>query len=156
MLSWAFSRVPRDREPYVQQQIPSWHGPVKDGEGRWIVSHVMNQDFAVWAGQGRVADRTREALGASDRGVVMLRRQLQADLDAIARGADPKGLIRDPAANRRVALPVAMRKWLVDGFTREQFLGHPIYGKRPTEYIFQSGQPGSVRTAYLEAMGLDG
>jgi len=155
-VTWAFSRVPNEREPYVQGQIPSWHGPIKDRDGRWITSHVMNQDFVTWVGQGRIADRTQEQLGASDRGVVLLRRQLLSDLEAIANGRDPKGLIRDPAANRRVELPVALRKWLVDGFSREQLLVHPIYGKRPAEYIFQYGQPEHVRAAYRQALGLDG
>jgi hypothetical protein len=43
---WHFSRVPREREPYVQNSIPTWQGPIADpATGRWITSHVMNQDF---------------------------------------------------------------------------------------------------------------
>jgi len=61
-------------------------------------------------GQGRIADRTKENLGASDRGISMLRKQLFRDLDAIADGNDPKGLIRDPARNRSVELPNIGRK----------------------------------------------
>ena len=28
--------------------------------GRWITTHVMNQDFVAWVGQGTIADRTQE------------------------------------------------------------------------------------------------
>jgi 5,5'-dehydrodivanillate O-demethylase oxygenase subunit len=49
-VTWCFSRVPKEREPYEQDRIPSWHGPVKDpATGRWISSHIMNQDFIAWA-----------------------------------------------------------------------------------------------------------
>ena len=61
-VTWAFNRVPKEYEPYEQERIPSWHGPTHHADGSWITSHVMNQDFASWAGQGRIADRTRERL----------------------------------------------------------------------------------------------
>ena len=50
-ITWAFSRVPKEREPYVQDRIPTWQGPIADEKtGRWITSHVMNQDFVTWVG----------------------------------------------------------------------------------------------------------
>lgn len=154
-VTWAFNRVPREREPYVQQRIPSWRGPLRHEDGSWITSHVMNQDFVMWLGQGRIADRTRERLGASDRGVIMLRRRLLADIEALARGEEPKGLVRDPGVNRAVPLPVAMRRFLVDGVTRRELLEHPLFGRHAKEYIFQYGQPEQVRAEYLAAMGLE-
>ena len=60
----------------------------------------MNQDFVTWVGQGRIADRNKEYLSPSDRGIVMIRRRFLRDLEAIARGEDPKAVIRDPALNR--------------------------------------------------------
>jgi 5,5'-dehydrodivanillate O-demethylase len=154
-VTWAFNRVPREREPYVQQRIPSWRGPLRHEDGSWITSHVMNQDFVMWLGQGRIADRTRERLGASDRGVIMLRRRLLADIEALARGEEPKGLVRDPGVNRAVPLPVAMRRFLVDGVPRRELLEHPLLGRHAKEYIFQYGQPEQVRAEYLAAMGLE-
>ena len=107
---WHFSRVPREREPYVQNSIPTWQGPIADpATGRWITSHVMNQDFVTWVGQGRIADRSQEYLAPSDRGIVMIRRRFLDDIKAIAEGKDPKAIIRDPAANRAIVLPVAER-----------------------------------------------
>ena len=41
----------------------------------------MNQDFVAWVGQGRIADRTKEKLGVTDRGIVMMRRLLKQSAD---------------------------------------------------------------------------
>ena len=154
-MTWAFNRVPREREPYVQERIPAWRGPVKDETtGRWITSHVMNQDFVAWVGQGRVADRTQENLGSSDRGIAMLRRHFFDELDAIAQGKDPKGLVRDPEKNACLALPVAGRHLFVDGLTREQLKAHPILGRHLNDYAFQYGQPDNVKEAFRDAMGI--
>ena len=155
-VTWAFTRVPREREPYVQGKIPAWRGPVQDEvNGGWISSHIMNQDFVAWVGQGTVADRTKEHLGLSDRGIIMQRQRFLNDLEAIARGGDPKAIIRDPAVNQNVPLPVAERKLLVDGLTRAELLAHPILGKQYAgDYIFQAGQPEEVRAAFKEAMGI--
>ena len=155
-VTWAFTRVPKEREPYVQGKIPAWRGPVRDEQnGGWISSHIMNQDFVAWVGQGVVADRTKEHLGLSDRGIILQRQRFLNDLEAIARGEDPKAVIRDPAVNKNVPLPVAERKLLVDGLTRAELLAHPILGKQYAgDYIFQAGQPEEVRAAFKEAMGI--
>jgi 5,5'-dehydrodivanillate O-demethylase oxygenase subunit len=155
-VTWAFSRVPRESEPYVQERIPAWQGPVKDpATGRWISSHIMNQDFVAWIGQGTIADRSAEHLATSDRGVLLLRKRFLADMDAVARGEDPKATIRDPELNRAVPLPVAERKLLIEGVTREELKRHPILGRQLQEgYPFQIGQPADVRAAYEAAMGV--
>ena len=159
-VGWFFSRVPTDREPYVQQRIPYWTAPAKDPQtGDWITSHVMNQDFVAWAGQGAVADRTREHLARSDRGVIMLRRRFLADMERVAKGGDPKAVIRDSKVNECVALPVAGREALVEGLTREQ-----LHGLEPgaaqgaaarRDFAWLAGQPEEVARAYAEAMGRD-
>jgi len=155
-VTWSFSRVPRDREPYVQQSIPAWRGPVQDAStGRWITSHVMNQDFIAWIGQGTITDRTREHLGTSDAGIIMMRQRFLKDIEAIGRGEDPKATIRDPAVNRCVTLPIADRKRLVEGVSAEEATRGPIgAGRLATDYVFQAGQPREVRKAYAAAMGL--
>ena len=58
----------------------------------------MNQDFVTWVGQGRIADRSKEYLAPSDRGIVMIRRRFLDDIKAIAEGKDPTAIIRDPRA----------------------------------------------------------
>jgi 5,5'-dehydrodivanillate O-demethylase len=154
-VTWAFERVPKGREPYEQDSIPSWHGPIKDpSTGRWLTSHVMNQDFIAWSGQGRVADRSKEHLGLSDRGILMLRKRFFDELDRLPEGKDPKGIIRDSCVNECVSLPIAHRSVFVDGLTLDELLDHPIFGAQLRGYVFQAGQPEEVRTAYEDAMGI--
>ena len=138
-----YARVPKDREPYVQASIPSWYGPVKDADGNWINSHVMNQDFIAWAGQGAIADRTKEHLGRSDRGIVMMRKRFLDDIEAMRDGNDPKAVFRDPERNRNVKLPVVGRELLQTGLTLEQIAANPARASvvTPRSYVFQFGQP---------------
>jgi 5,5'-dehydrodivanillate O-demethylase len=157
-VGWFFSRVPAEREPYVQSRIPYWTSPARDAHGRWITTHLMNQDFLAWAGQGTVADRGKEHLGRSDRGIVMMRRRFLADLERIARGeGDPKAVIRDPGVNACVRLPVAGREAFTRGLTREERerLGRDgvLGGAAQREFAWLAGQPEDVRRAWRDAMG---
>jgi 5,5'-dehydrodivanillate O-demethylase oxygenase subunit len=105
-------------------------------------------------GQGTIADRTREHLGTSDAGIIMMRQRFLKDIDAIARGEDPKATIRDPEINRCVSLPIAERKRLVEGMSLEELAKHPLGLGQLTDYVFQAGQPREVRRAYAAAMGI--
>jgi 5,5'-dehydrodivanillate O-demethylase oxygenase subunit len=91
---WHYTRVPAESEPYRQQRVPYWTSPALDEHQRPVTTHVINQDIIAWVGQGRIADRTKERLGRSDRGITMLRRALRASLEAVAMGLDPKGVFR--------------------------------------------------------------
>src|SRR6266536_4328168 len=109
-VGWFFDRVPTEMEPCTQDHIPYWYGPTKDPRtGRWITTHVMNQDFVAWTSQGAVADRTQEYLGESDRGVIMMRKRMLEEAEVVARGGEPKAVIRDPQINKRVDLPIVDR-----------------------------------------------
>ncbi len=154
-ITWKYTRVPKEREPYVQPSIPTWYGPIADGDGRLIDTHVMNQDFVAWVGQGRIADRTQEHLGASDRGVVALRRRFFDELDKLAAGGEPKGLIRDPARNIRVMLPMMDRSKLLASLPAAEIQADPRLVLFYTTYIFQAGQPEKVRREQSEAMGFE-
>ena len=155
-VGWFFTRVPRDREPLAQDSIPCWHAPVADAAtGRWITSHIMNQDFVGWVGQGAITDRRREHLGRSDRGIIMMRQRFFQDLDAVAAGGEPKAIVRDPEVNRCIALPIIGRRQFLEGLTREEIdAGSERPGTAPRrEFPFLVGQPEEVRRAYDEAMG---
>ncbi len=154
-VTWHFSRVPTECDPYVQTMIPSWEGPIKDPlTGRWITSHVMNQDFVAWVGQGRIADRTKEHLSASDRGITLIRKRFFDDLAAIERGEDPKGIVRDPTVNECIRLPLIDREIYTDGLDRQAVMDDPSLDPR-RGYSLQAGQPEWVRRMWLEAMGFD-
>ena len=83
----------------------------------------------------------------------MYRRRLLADLEAIARGEDPKGLIRDERRNRAVSLPMTARHLLTEGLTRAELEADPVLGMMARRYILQYGQPEEVARQYEEAMG---
>jgi 5,5'-dehydrodivanillate O-demethylase oxygenase subunit len=154
-VTWAFERVPKGCEPYDQGPIPSWHGPIREpGTGRWLSSHVMNQDFIAWVGQGKIADRTKEHLGQSDRGILMLRKRFLEELARMDAGHDPKAIIRDERLNGCVQLPIAHRSIFVDGLPLEELLAHPLFAAQLKGYVFQAGQPPAIRKQYEEAMGL--
>lgn len=65
---------------------------VEDG---WWGLASREQDRAAQESQGLIADRSRETLATSDRGVVMFRRMLVEAIAAVERGEDPPGVIRD-------------------------------------------------------------
>jgi 5,5'-dehydrodivanillate O-demethylase oxygenase subunit len=156
-ITWMYSRVPKDREPYVQNKIPYWYGPIDDPQtGRKITSHIMNQDFIAWIGQGEIADRSKEHLGMSDQGVVMMRRRFFDDLEVMKKGGDPKAILRDLAENQCVELPLIGGDVLREGLAREQLAAAPRLAAlaTPDRYIFQAGQPAEIRQAYEEAMGI--
>ena len=60
---------------------------------------VQAQDHMAWETQGPIADRTRERLTSSDRGVIMLREVMMREMKKMQQGLDPLGVIRDPAQN---------------------------------------------------------
>jgi 5,5'-dehydrodivanillate O-demethylase len=138
-VAWFNDPVPGP-EPLVQARIPCWYGPVTDpATGRLITSHVMNQDFVAWIGQGPVADRTREHLGESDRGVILLRRRMLEEAAVVAAGGDPKAVVRDPDRNRRLALPRV-----------RQGAGAPmgVQLDRPRPMLWHAGQPPELAAEY--------
>ncbi len=156
-VGWFFDRVPEEMEPFQQDRIPYWYGPIRDEQtGRWITSHVMNQDFVAWVGQGMGADRTQEHLGESDRGVILMRRRLLDEAKVVAAGSEPKGLIRDPEQNACVQLPIIDRERFTVGYSLEDVReGRVPPNVCPQSFIFQAGQPPEITRAYRAAMGLD-
>lgn len=66
-------------------------------EGDWWGIDLQDQDRMAIEQQGAIADRTNEHLVASDVGIVRMRRMLREGMEAVERGEDPIGIIRDPA-----------------------------------------------------------
>lgn len=95
------------REPGAAPQttIPHWENPYRDENGHLIVDTVNGHDLTIFLAQGAIADRTTERLGASDAGIVLLRKVFREQLEKIARGEDPKAVVRDPAKNRIIEVP---------------------------------------------------
>jgi 5,5'-dehydrodivanillate O-demethylase oxygenase subunit len=154
-ITWTFVPVPPSRRPFVQERVPHWVGPIKDeATGRWLSRAVMNQDFIAWVGQGTIADRTRENLSPSDKGIAMIRRRFFQDMEAIARGEDPKGVIRDPGVAACVELPTYERELLVAGLELDAMAEHTLLRHQIRTYVYQEGQPDAIWADYARAMGL--
>jgi 5,5'-dehydrodivanillate O-demethylase len=153
-IAWFFVRVPKGREPYVQKRVPTWRSPIQDDAGRWITSHVINQDIVAWVGQGRIADRTLENLRSSDVGISMMRQRFFAEMEAVAAGRDPMGVIRDPVAAKNVALPNMMREANTEGLPLAELRKHPLLGPRLEGFRFHVGQPAEVEREFAAAMGI--
>ena len=66
---------------------------------RFRLNEVQAQDHMAWETQGPIADRTRERLATSDRGIVLLREMMKREILKVQQGLDPKGVVRDPAQN---------------------------------------------------------
>jgi 5,5'-dehydrodivanillate O-demethylase len=97
---WYHAYVPPADTPVPQHlldRVPVYEPPVKDDRGNFLMNYIHAQDIMAWTTQGPIADRTREKLGASDMGVVMYRRMLFREMEKVARGEDPIGILRGKA-----------------------------------------------------------
>jgi 5,5'-dehydrodivanillate O-demethylase len=112
----------------------------------------MNQDIVAWVGQGRISDRTKENLGASDRGIAMIRNRFFEEVEVVAAGGEAKGVIRDAEAAKCVSLPVATVGLFRDGMNREEYLASFWYGRRLDDFRWHARQPANVRDAFRRAV----
>ena len=85
--------------------------PLHDEQGEWLRDYVDGQDICAWVTQGPVADRTREHLGRSDLGVIMLRKLYFEQMERVEAGQDPNCTFRDPAQNTCIELPMEREKF---------------------------------------------
>lgn len=156
---WHYAPLPKDMPAVDQDPVPHWYGPVTDDNGELITSHILNQDFAAWVGQGVIADRTSEHLGRSDEGIILLRKRLFADIERVSQGEDPRGIVRDPELNTCIALPLDRPQLYREGVDREFFEWRlkRVFDWRLSDdpsYAMQAGQPAHVRHAFEKAMGI--
>jgi 5,5'-dehydrodivanillate O-demethylase oxygenase subunit len=78
-------------------------------DGWWgIASH--DQDRVAQESQGPIYDRTKEHLGASDQGVIMLRAMIKESIDAVRQGKDPIWIIRDTSQNENITFDASMQE----------------------------------------------
>jgi 5,5'-dehydrodivanillate O-demethylase len=101
---------------HLLDEVPVFEVPCRRPDGEFQLDLLDAQDVMAWSTQGPVAKRECERLGWTDRGVILLRKILNRELDKVARGEDPMGVIRDPA-NARIDIPVEHGKDMYsDGF----------------------------------------
>ncbi|MDA1174601.1 MAG: aromatic ring-hydroxylating dioxygenase subunit alpha [Chloroflexi bacterium] len=105
-ITWFFYRGAPGTHVERQNTIPFWYVPLYDDRGRVTAELVNHQDFAAWVTQEPIADRSKEILGESDRGIILYRKLLQDQMALVADGGDPMNTIRSEAENEAVALPL--------------------------------------------------
>jgi 5,5'-dehydrodivanillate O-demethylase len=109
---------------HLLRDVPSFDVPIWDEGGEYFLEMTHAADIMAWVTQAPIADRTREALGTPDRGLILLRQVMQRELKNVAEGRDPLNVIRDPSANTYIDLPMEKDKdGYKDGF-RSLFLRH--------------------------------
>ena len=81
------------------QIMPDDKGP----DGEYALDNFNSQDRMAWETQGAVYDRTREHLGVTDVGVVMLRKLLDEQIAIVEAGGEPMAVLRDPAKNEMIS-----------------------------------------------------
>ena len=102
---WVMCHPKLDGEPDQRDEdVPLFFPPLiqLDEQGRVrfdILDSNSAQAVAAWITQGSIADRTKESLGRSDKGVIMFRRMLEENLRIVEDGGDPMNTFRDPASN---------------------------------------------------------
>jgi 5,5'-dehydrodivanillate O-demethylase oxygenase subunit len=103
---------------HLLEKVHTYEVPYQDVQGNYIMDNVDGQDMMAWISQGAIADRSKENLASTDRGVAMYRRTLRRELKKIEQGLDPMALVRDPVRNVRIDLPNEKKKHHnSDGFT---------------------------------------
>lgn len=80
--------------------------PMTNEDGSYRMEMVLAQDVMAWETQGAIADRTKEYLGEADRGVVILRRLMRQQIDAVREGRLPLGVKPAGSGDRLIELDV--------------------------------------------------
>ncbi|HYF19859.1 MAG TPA: Rieske 2Fe-2S domain-containing protein [Ramlibacter sp.] len=100
---------PGEQVPGPQEKVPYFKIPVpieENGTIRWgdMDAHAT-QDMAAWIAQGPVAERHKELLGESDKGIRLLRQMFKEQIEVVAKGGDPLNVFRDPAQAHNIRIP---------------------------------------------------
>ena len=84
-------RTPRgERHPRMRLNGKTWDQLTEEEHQR------MPNDYEAQVGQGAITFHSEERLTSTDRGVVMFRRKLREQIDAVHAGRDPVGVAFDP------------------------------------------------------------
>ncbi len=109
---WYTCHVPRVGERQApQDSVPYHRVPIRDEAGFLIGDFIDAQDVLAWVGAGPIVDRSREALGESDRGVILYRQMLEEGMAAVEAGREPMNVFREPGSNQNIPLPQEENKF---------------------------------------------
>ena len=117
---WYNTYKPEGVDVPRQDEIPLYEVPFLDERGDYILDFVDGQDIMTWVTQGAIADRTRENLARSDKGILLLRRVLEEEMEKVSRGEDPLAVVR--TEHEVIELPQEVHKFLDGAGFRTEFL----------------------------------
>jgi 5,5'-dehydrodivanillate O-demethylase len=86
----------------------------KNDAGEFHMEDFSSQDHMAWETQGPIADRAKEHLGESDRGILLFRKLLRDQIRAVQNGGDPLGINTDAEKDEVIRL-------IPEGFTAFSF-----------------------------------
>ncbi len=91
--------------PVEQPEDPpvSYAASAKNPDGTYKMEKVWMQDYMAWETAGPIYERSSEHLATADKGLLLYRKMLKAEIDKVKRGRDPLGVMRDAAKNRLIA-----------------------------------------------------
>ncbi|HEY2987259.1 MAG TPA: hypothetical protein VGL11_06010, partial [Candidatus Binatia bacterium] len=72
--------------------------------GEFHLEDFPSQDHMAWETQGPIADRAKEHLGETDRGIILFRKLLRDQVRAVEKDGDPIGVNLDPAKDEVIRL----------------------------------------------------
>jgi 5,5'-dehydrodivanillate O-demethylase oxygenase subunit len=107
----------KDRTP-ADADVPWSYFPIRDEQGRYRLEHVLVQDAMAWETQGAVTDRSEEHLGVGDEGIIVFRKVLREQIEAVRQGRDPLGVVRHADKSRVMEFAVINER--IGVFPREQ------------------------------------
>ena len=130
---------PQTTIPFYEVTLPH---PDEHGQPIWpLLDNAPGQDLMAWMTQGKIADRPTEKLGLSDKGIIMYRRLLKAQLERMERGEELMNEFRDPARNELIPVPQEMRGGINFPFRAQGNSGLEVWRLRT---------PGTVQELYPE------
>lgn len=102
---YVYRPAPGARAPR-QEQVPYRVATVRASDGRWLVDYTFTQDYAAWITQGPIAQRDKEKLGESDRGIILFRGMLREQLRVLEDGGRPMNVF--PVGEMTAPLPLPL------------------------------------------------
>ena len=135
--------------PHLLDKVHVYDVPFRDADGEFIMDNIDGQDMMVWITQGAIADRTRENLGASDKGIAIYRRVLRREIKKVEEGIDPIGVRPRPGAQSAASTCRTRRKkhHNSDGFASCMLRTHAKYSPIADDLvrIFEGRPSGTTR-----------
>jgi 5,5'-dehydrodivanillate O-demethylase len=104
----------------LRERIPYYEVRYLDDNGDNIRDNIDAQDVMAWISQGRIYQRSNEALGTTDRGIILFRKMLERELKKVEAGQDPMNVFRTPGPAPEFHLE-RDKAHFTDGFENLQF-----------------------------------